>query len=287
MPTGPTFSASVAAPGVLLVTITREKQMNSIPTDGHIEGATLFSWFDHEPSLTVAVITGQGQKAFCAGADLIEAGRRSQAPNPDTPVLIPAGGFAGLSRRSGKKPVIAAVNGFALGGGFEICLNWSVRILEREIIRLTSLYSDAVVAAPNAKFGLTEVTRGLYAGAGGLSRLVRVVGMHRASELALTGRHMDAQEAKSMGAVNIISQSRESVVEEAVKLAARIAAQSPDAVIVTRSGLRESWETASVERASQQTADRFSRALMTGENVKIGLTAFAQKKQPQWIGSKL
>lgn len=100
--------------------------MNSIPIQGHIDGATLFAWFDHEPSLTVAVITGSGKKAFCAGADLIEAGKRTGMPDPNVPTLMPSGGFAGLSRREGKKPVIAAVNGFALGGGFEICMNWYV-----------------------------------------------------------------------------------------------------------------------------------------------------------------
>lgn len=111
--------------------------------------------------------------------------------------------------------------------------------------------------------------------------------MPLASELALTGRHMSAQEAKSIGAINIISSSPDSVVDEAVALAGKIADQSPDAVIVTRAGLRESWETASVERASQNTAERYQRALMTGENTKIGLMAFAQKKKPQWVGSKL
>lgn len=148
-------------------------------------------------------------------------------------------------------------------------------------------HSDAVVASPTAKFGLTEVTRGLFAGAGGLSRLVRIVGMPLASELALTGRHMSAQEAKSIGAINRIASSQESVVDEAVELAALIASQSPDAVIVTRAGLRESWEVASAEKASQNTSERYQRALMTAENTKIGLMAFAQKKKPQWIGSKL
>jgi enoyl-CoA hydratase/carnithine racemase len=97
--------------------------MNSIPMIGHVEGDALFNWLDDEPSLSVAVLTGQGSKAFCAGADLLEQ-RDRNADNTQGAQASPSSGFAGLSRRTGKKPVVAAVNGFALGGGTEICLNW-------------------------------------------------------------------------------------------------------------------------------------------------------------------
>lgn len=83
-----------------------------------------FQWFDHEPSLRVAIITGAGPKAFCAGQDLIEQGRFKVNRPPTSSMKHPPSGFAGVSRRIGKKPIIAAVNGFALGGGFEITLNW-------------------------------------------------------------------------------------------------------------------------------------------------------------------
>jgi len=105
--------------------------MNSIPSFGHWEADSLFKWFDNEPSLRVAIITGAGNKAFCAGQDLIELNSRrdggsgAQSKDPSTQ-LHPPTGFAGISRRVGSKPIIAAVNGFALGCGFEICLNWSV-----------------------------------------------------------------------------------------------------------------------------------------------------------------
>lgn len=102
--------------------------MNSIPSLGHWEADSLFKWFDNEPSLRVAIITGAGTKAFCAGQDLIELSSRSggdKSKHPSTS-LHPPTGFAGMSRRVGNKPIIAAVNGFALGGGFEICLNWYV-----------------------------------------------------------------------------------------------------------------------------------------------------------------
>ena len=150
------FAISVPAPYILLVTITRPKQMNSIPFAMHWAMHKLFTWFDDEPTLRVAVITGEGKKAFCAGQDLIELGKRreggTEAANVRTPIPVfyekqlliviqsedlktlaiirstqghPPSGFAGISRRNGKKPIVAAVNGFALGGGFEIVLNWS------------------------------------------------------------------------------------------------------------------------------------------------------------------
>jgi enoyl-CoA hydratase/carnithine racemase len=112
-----------------VVTINRPHAMNSIPSLGHWEAERVFKWFDNEPSLRVAIITGAGNKAFCTGQDLIELNsRRGGKGTPGDPVaqLHPPTGFAGVSRRVGSKPIIAAVNGFALGGGFEICLNWFV-----------------------------------------------------------------------------------------------------------------------------------------------------------------
>lgn len=119
------FILSYPAPYVLLVTISREAAMNSIPSYAHWEADAIFSWFDKEPGLRVAVITGAGKKAFCAGQDLNEQGKFKVSPPPASARRHPPSGFCGISRRDGKKPIIAAVNGFALGGGFEICLNWS------------------------------------------------------------------------------------------------------------------------------------------------------------------
>ncbi|KAF2659280.1 ClpP/crotonase [Lophiostoma macrostomum CBS 122681] len=263
---------SYPAPYVLLVTINREKQMNSIPFAGHIEMGEVFDWFDREPNLRVAIITGAGKKSFCAGQDLIEFGKIRSGELKLNPAMMrhPLSGFGGVSRRAGRKPIIAAVNGFALGGGFEIVLG-----------------CDMVVAAPSASFGLPEALRGIYAGAGGPARLVRNVGIPIASEMALTGQPISAQRAKELNLVNRISPSQETVVEEAIKLANQIAMISPDSAIVTRAGLKEAWETASVERATQLTIERYNANLNASENALEGLMAFKEKRKPNWKPSKL
>lgn len=152
---------------------------------------------------------------------------------------------------------------------------------------LTCGDSDMVVASPNAQFGLPEVTVGLYAGAGGLPRIMRNCGLQIASEIAMTGRRLTAQEALGFLLINKIAKSPDSVIEESVEMAKQITRVSPDAIIVTRHGLREAWETGSVERAFQRTSDRYDQALSEGANMKIGLDAFAAKKKPQWIPSKI
>lgn len=149
------------------------------------------------------------------------------------------------------------------------------------------LVSDMVVAAPEATFGLPEALRGIYAAAGGLPRLVRNVGMPIASEIAMTGRTLTAQEALQYQLINKVSKSRSSVVDEAIELAKKISNLSPDAVIVTRLALREAWENSSVERAFQLTDERLKEKLHSGENAREGLAAFAQKRKPNWTPSKL
>lgn len=121
------YLVSFPRPQVLLVTINRERQRNSLPSDAHWEAHGLLSWFDNEPSLLVAVVTGAGKQAFCAGQDLVEQSTSRQVDMPAAQQAVfnhPPTGFMGISQRKGRKPILAAVNGFALGGGFEICLNW-------------------------------------------------------------------------------------------------------------------------------------------------------------------
>lgn len=144
-----------------------------------------------------------------------------------------------------------------------------------------------VVASPAAQFGLPEVVRGIWAGAGGLPRLVRSCGLQIASEVALTGRRLSAHEALTFHLVNKVSARADSVVDEALELARAVAKNSPDAVLVTRAGLRQAWETASVNRAATLVADTYGEWLTTGENGQEGLRAFAEKREPQWKPSKL
>jgi len=269
-PSSDAFLISYPAPHILLLTINRPKARNSLPYQAHWDADAILNWFDAEPSLRVAIITGAGPTAFCAGQDLIEQAKIRASPPPAAMRRHPPSGFAGISRRAGKKPIIAAVNGFALGGGFEICLN-----------------CDIVVASPSASFGLPEVTVGLYAGAGGLPRIARIAGLQIASEVALTGRRLTPQEALKYQFINRISSSPETVITEAVEIAQRIASLNPDAVIITKAGIREAWETGSVEEAFRRTGERYDRALAESENMMIGLEAFAGKKKPNWVPSKL
>ena len=127
----------------------------------------------------------------------------------------------------------------------------------------------------------------MYAGAGGLARLTRNCGLQVASELVLTGRRISATEAKQLNLINRISKSQGSLIDEAIALAQTIDQSSPDSVIVSRAGIREAWETGSVDRAGQLIVERFQARLLSSENRTIGLKAFAQKQKPKWVPSKL
>ena len=181
----------------------------------------------------------------------------------------PETGFGGLTRRVGLKPIIAAVNGFAYGGGFELALN-----------------SDIVLASTSASFRLPDVMRGTAAMQGAFPRLVRTFGMQRASLIALTGYELSAQEAADWGLVAKVV-APDNLKAEATRLASMITRMSPDSVIVSRAGLREAWDESSVERATQQTHYRWADWLMRGENVREGMSAFAERRQPSWKGSRL
>lgn len=268
-PKTPTFlKLSSPSPRVLLIRMDRPSALNAMSTAAQWEMHHVWTWFDAEPSLSVAVITGTG-RAFSSGADLKEWNGSMAADADPERRMGNAPAFTPLSRRLGKKPVIAAVNGLAMGGGCEFVVN-----------------CDLVVAAEDAVFALPEVRRGIAAIGGALPRLIRTIGLQRASEFALTGRNTTAEEMMRWGVVNKVV-PKEQVVAEAVKYAEMIAKNSPDAIICTRAGLRQGWETAAVEGAVEVTLEREFAELQKGENIIEGLKAFAEKRDPCWRGSRL
>ena len=149
------------------------------------------------------------------------------------------------------------------------------------------LERDIAIASPKAVFGLPEALVGVYAYGGGLPRLVHTVGMQTASDIALTGRRLSAEEALKLNLIQGIAESPESVLAETLERASQIAAISPDGIIVTRAALREAWETASVERAFQIVHDGYYEKIMKSENSKEGLAAFREKRKANWKESKL
>ncbi|SPQ20209.1 16a4b7db-5897-4b70-934d-59956459c102 [Thermothielavioides terrestris] len=245
-PEVPNTRLSLPSPHVLLVTLDRPAALNAIPAAQHPAMAALWAWYDAQPQLRCAVLTGSDgderdgggsrrrRSAFCAGADLREwdaAHRAAERPGEVGKEEEEAAaaryrarwageGFGGLSNRAGKKPVIAAVNGLCYGGGMEMVVN-----------------CDLVVAdGVRARFGLPEVARGVVAVAGALPRLVRTVGRQRAAEMALLGRiGYTAEQMREWGVVNFVV-GEGLAVAEAIRLAEEIAGNSPDAVIASREG---------------------------------------------------
>ncbi len=273
-PSVPNVLVSFPAAHVLLITLNRPKQLNAMPASQHLALELLYRWYDSEPSLRCAVLTGAG-RAFCAGADLREWDDRNN--NIGVTPLTPAqqasqhwatAGFGGLSNRIGKKPVIAAVNGLCLGGGMEMAIN-----------------ADLIVASASAKFGLPEVTRGVIALAGALPRLPRVVGKQRATEMALLGRTYDAATMERWGLVNFVVHG--DVVAEAVKLASEMASNSPDSVIVSREGLRLGWEAVGPVLGTEIIEKGVYGRMHAAENMKEGVKSFVEKRKPVWVDSKL
>jgi enoyl-CoA hydratase/carnithine racemase len=247
----------------------RPKALNAMSTAAQWEMEAVWKWLDAEPNLSIAIITGTG-RAFSAGADLKEwNGSMAADADPDKRMGKPPA-FTPLSRRKGKKPVIAAVNGLAMGGGCEFVVN-----------------CDIVLATEDATFGLPEVRRGVAAIGGALPRLIRSIGLQRASEFALTGRTVSAAEMASWGVVNRVIPREGDLIKEAVALAEQVAKNSPDSIICTRAGLRQGWQTADVEGAVAETLAKEFEEQQKGENILEGLKSFSEKREPQWRGSRL
>jgi acetyl-CoA C-acetyltransferase len=242
---------------LLEVTINRPDARNSLHPPANEELDEVFDAFFADPDLWVAILTGAGDKAFSAGNDLTYTASGK-------PVWVPKNGFAGLtSRRQLPKPVIAAVNGFAMGGGCEI-----------------ALACHLVVADATAQFALSEVRVGLVAGAGGLMRLPRTVPPRVATEMILTGRRVTAEEALSYGLVNRVVEAG-AALEGARALAAEILEGSPTSVRISLRIMAETQGIADTIEAVQHQSDALDELMLSEDSIE-GVTAFAQKRPPHW-----
>jgi enoyl-CoA hydratase len=241
---------------VLLITLNRPDARNAIDL-ALAEGlAAALDELDEDGSLGVGVLTGAG-KGFCAGMDL-KAFVTGERP------WVADRGFAGIVRRGPAKPLIAAIEGFAVAGGLEV-----------------ALACDLIVAARGAKLGIPEVKRSLVAAGGALLRLPRRIPYHVAMELALTGEPIPAERAFELGLVNRLSDAG-GAVEAAIALAQEISVNAPLALVASKRILDEQWDWSRAEMWEAQ--DAIAMPVYTSEDAREGATAFAEKRPPVWRG---
>ncbi|MGS1011005.1 crotonase/enoyl-CoA hydratase family protein [Achromobacter anxifer] len=240
----------------LLITINRPQARNAMDFETATALAAALDQLKSRDDLSVAILTGAGG-TFCSGMDLkgfLEGKRPS----------LPGRGFGGLTEKPPRKVLIAAVEGYALAGGFEL-----------------ALACDLIVSSTAAKFGLPEVKRGLVAAAGGLMRLPRRIPYHIAMEYALTGNMLEARQAHAHGLINRLTDPGQAL-DAALALADEIGANGPLAVAVSKQVVAESldWSTAEMfERQRALTAPVFSST-----DAREGASAFAEKRKPVWTG---
>jgi crotonobetainyl-CoA hydratase len=249
----------------MIVTLNRPEARNAVNETLWLGAGEALAEADRDGDVRVVIVTGAGGQSFCAGADL-KALSRGERISPADPEKI-AWGFAGIVSHAISKPMIAAVNGTALGGGTEI-----------------ALACDLVVAADGASFGLPEVKRGLLAGAGGAFRLVQQLPKKIAMEMLLTGDPIDAARALELGLVNAVV-PRGELMEAALRLAERIAVNAPLSVQASkRIALGIADGRIARDDASWAQSRAESNAIMRSDDAREGPKAFAEKRAPVWTG---
>jgi enoyl-CoA hydratase len=244
---------------VAVFTLNRPEQRNAVNAALAQAMSVGMANFEGDDAVQVGVLTGAGDRAFSAGADL-----NAVAAGEADALQVEPGGFGGFVRYPRTKPMIAAVNGFALAGGCEL-----------------ALACDIVIASEQSWFGLPEVTRGIVAAAGGIFRLPRVIPRGRAVELMLTGDRIDAQEACRLGLVTRVVPP-ERVLAEALALADRIAANAPLAIRETLRVLRDSLD-ADDDRCWAHSTAAAARVQASADAVE-GARAFTEKRPARWTG---
>ena len=242
--------------GIAVITINRPEARNAVNGEVARGIAAAVEEFDGSADVRVLILTGAGG-TFSAGMDL-KGFLAGESPN------VAGRGFGGIAERPPAKPVIAAVEGYALAGGFEIALS-----------------CDLIVASEAARFGLPEVRRGLVAGAGGLLRLPRRVPYHLAMEIALTGEHFTAERLRQAGLVSSVVGVGEALAG-ARELAARVAQGAPLAVAASKRVIVESADWDSGEAFARQ--GEMIRPVFTSADAMEGAAAFAEKRAPVWRG---
>ncbi|WP_082975700.1 crotonase/enoyl-CoA hydratase family protein [Mycobacterium sp. E2238] len=246
---------------VMVITINRPEARNAVNGAVSIGVGDALDAAQHDPDVRAVVITGAGDKSFCAGADLKAISRRENLYHPEHGDW----GFAGYVHHFIDKPTIAAVNGTALGGGTEL-----------------ALASDLVVADERAKFGLPEVKRGLIAAAGGVFRIVQQLPRKVGMELLLTGEPITASDAFEWGLINQVVEAG-TVLEAALALAARVTVNAPLSVQASKRiayGVDDGVVTD--EEAGWQRTMKEMGTLLRSEDAKEGPLAFAEKREPVW-----
>tara|TARA_B110000971_G_scaffold111960_1_gene114774 strand:+ start:89 stop:2431 length:2343 start_codon:yes stop_codon:yes gene_type:complete len=243
---------------ILEVTLNRPEAYNALFSAAHFELAEIFDEFERDKELWVAIVTGAGEKAFCSGNDLkVSAGGGDMS--------MPSSGFAGLCARNNReKPIIAAVNGVAMGGGLEIVLA-----------------CDIAIADPKASFALPEVKVGLFAAAGGIQRLTRQIGEKAAMELILTGRKIGPDEASKLGLINSIAEFGD-VMSAARILAKAIAGNSPTSIRASKRVINAVDELGNWDKALELSNAEIGH-LIKSKDAREGMTAFVQKRKPNWV----
>jgi enoyl-CoA hydratase/carnithine racemase len=245
---------------LLIVTIDRPEVMNALHPAANQELEKVFDAFADDPDQWVAIITGSGDRAFSAGNDL-----KFQAQGGGE-LVIAQKGFGGLtSRYDNVKPIIAAVNGVAMGGGFEI-----------------ALACDLIVASENAIFALPEPRVGLAALAGGVHRLPRQIGLKHAMGMILTGRRVSAQEGHTLGFVNEVVPAAD-LMAAARRWADAILECAPLSVRASKQAAMEGLGAGSIDEAMQRRYEQI-HAMLKSEDFIEGPRAFAEKRKPNWTG---